>query len=55
VVLFHGKGENFDQTFGIENTTDPQKVWLSIAEQNNFILTSKREINYYIFLHICNK
>jgi len=38
VVLLHGNTGSSDQSLGLTNAKSPQKVWLSIAEQNNFIL-----------------
>lgn len=38
VILLHGNGGNFNQSLGLERTAAPQKVWLSLAEQNDFAL-----------------
>ena len=39
MVLLHVNRESADQSLGLDNNkVDPQKVWRSIAEQNDFIL-----------------
>lgn len=38
VVLLHGNSSNFDITIGRTHKKSPQKVWLSLAEKNNFIV-----------------
>lgn len=38
VILLHGHGGSHDQSIGDEGTTSPQKVWLSLADQNEFIV-----------------
>lgn len=38
VILLHGNGGNFDDVLGVSNVKSPQKVWLNLAEQNDFII-----------------
>lgn len=38
VILLHGHGGSADQSIGESLTKAPQKVWLSLAEENQFIV-----------------
>jgi len=38
VVLLHGHGGSFDQSLGLEGSQAPQKVWLDIANREEFIV-----------------
>lgn len=38
VMLLHGGGGNTDQVIGEPSIISPQKLWLSLAEQENFIV-----------------
>jgi polyhydroxybutyrate depolymerase len=37
-ILLHGNGGNFDDVIGQTNVKSPQKIWLDLAELNQFIL-----------------
>jgi len=38
VMVLHGGGGSSDQALGLPNVDSPQKLWLSLAEQHNFIV-----------------
>lgn len=38
VLLLHGNGGNFDAVIGETDVKSPQKIWLELAEQNEFIV-----------------
>ncbi len=38
VMVLHGGGGSADQALGLPNKDSPQKLWLSLAEQHNFIV-----------------
>ena len=38
VIILHGNGGSHDDILGFTNVKSPHKIWLSIAEQNEFIV-----------------